>query len=84
MIRPLALGNFEDLLVAVAKHPAMLRYLDNWRSSAPAEVIAERVAALKPTLEPREYVALRERMVAGYRAALANYEAGAKKKVKGR
>lgn len=28
-IRPHALGNFADLLVAVESHPAMLRYLDN-------------------------------------------------------
>jgi len=29
VIRPLALGRFADLLVATARHPAMLRYLDN-------------------------------------------------------
>ncbi len=34
-IRPRALGNFEDLLVATAKSPAMLFYLDNWMSTAP-------------------------------------------------
>lgn len=34
-IRPHALGNFRDLLGATAKHPAMLFYLDNWRSSDP-------------------------------------------------
>ena len=32
-IRPHALGNFRDLLGAVAKSPAMLFYLDNWQSS---------------------------------------------------
>jgi uncharacterized protein (DUF1800 family) len=32
-IRPYALGNFRDLLGAVAHHPAMLYYLDNWLSS---------------------------------------------------
>src|SRR6202790_311007 len=31
-IRPHALGKFEDLLVATAKSPAMLFYLDNWLS----------------------------------------------------
>src|SRR6266567_297550 len=31
-IRPYALGKFEDLLVATAKSPAMLMYLDNWES----------------------------------------------------
>ena len=35
VIRPFALGKFEDLLVATAQSPAMLFYLDNWRSSAP-------------------------------------------------
>jgi uncharacterized protein (DUF1800 family) len=32
-IRPHALGNFRDLLGAVAKSPAMLFYLDNWQSA---------------------------------------------------
>src|SRR5450830_690742 len=32
-IRPNALGNFRQLLGAVAQHPAMLYYLDNWLSS---------------------------------------------------
>ena len=35
VIRPLALGKFEDLLVATAKSPAMLMYLDNWQSIGP-------------------------------------------------
>ena len=34
-IRPRALGNFEDLLIATAKSPAMLFYLDNAQSVAP-------------------------------------------------
>ena len=34
VIRPRALGNFRDLLGAVAKSPAMLFYLDNAQSSA--------------------------------------------------
>jgi uncharacterized protein (DUF1800 family) len=33
-IRPYALGRFRDLLFAVAKHPAMLVYLDNTQSTA--------------------------------------------------
>jgi len=33
VIRPRALGKFEDLLVATAQSPAMLFYLDNWLSS---------------------------------------------------
>ena len=58
VIRKHALGKFEDLLMSVAKHPRMLNYLDNWRSSAPADVIQERLAALKPTLSDEEYLAL--------------------------
>jgi len=34
-IRELALGRFADLLAATAHSPAMLVYLDNWRSSTP-------------------------------------------------
>ncbi len=34
-IRPHALGKFEDLLVATARSPAMLFYLDNWLSIGP-------------------------------------------------
>jgi uncharacterized protein (DUF1800 family) len=36
VIRPHVFGSFRDLLGAVAKSPAMLLYLDNWQSSAPA------------------------------------------------
>ncbi len=35
VIRPRALSKFEDLLVATAKSPAMLFYLDNWMSVGP-------------------------------------------------
>ena len=35
VVRPNALGKFEDLLVATAKSPAMLMYLDNWQSIGP-------------------------------------------------
>lgn len=31
-IRPHVLGNFKDMVLATAKHPAMLFYLDNWTS----------------------------------------------------
>jgi uncharacterized protein (DUF1800 family) len=48
VIRPNALGKFEDLLVATAKSPAMLEYLDNAQSIGPdsqAARNAPRVAA---------------------------------------
>lgn len=34
-IRPHVFGHFKDLLLATARHPAMLYYLDNWESMAP-------------------------------------------------
>jgi uncharacterized protein (DUF1800 family) len=34
-IRPYALGKFPDLVRAIARHPAMLFYLDNWLSARP-------------------------------------------------
>jgi uncharacterized protein (DUF1800 family) len=34
-IRPHVLGHFKDRLLATARHPAMLYYLDNWDSMAP-------------------------------------------------
>ena len=46
-IRPHALGRFEDLLVATAKSPAMLVYLDNAQSIGPGSQAAMRVARLK-------------------------------------
>ncbi|MFQ5929802.1 MAG: DUF1800 domain-containing protein [Acidobacteriota bacterium] len=53
VIRPRALGKFEDLLIATAKSPAMLFYLDNWVSSAPAEVMEKRISALRKRLAAR-------------------------------
>jgi len=39
-IRPFAVGRFRDLLGATAHSPAMLFYLDNWRSSVPRPYVA--------------------------------------------
>src|ERR1035437_8294785 len=41
VIRPNALGKFEDLLVGTAKSPAMLMYLDNWQSIGPNSAAAK-------------------------------------------
>lgn len=46
-IRPRALGKFEDLLVATAKSPAMLVYLDNFRSTGPNSMAATRATRLQ-------------------------------------
>ncbi len=43
-IRPHVLGKFEDLLVATAKSPAMMFYLDNWLSVGPDSEIALGIA----------------------------------------
>ena len=40
VIRPHALGKFEDLLVATAQSPAMLFYLDNWLNVGPNSDVA--------------------------------------------
>ena len=36
-IRPHVWGHFKDMLLATARHSAMLFYLDNWQSQAPPE-----------------------------------------------
>src|ERR1035437_10111903 len=41
VIRPHALGKFEDLLVATAKSPATMFYLDNWMSVGPNSMAAQ-------------------------------------------
>ncbi len=43
-IRPHVLGNFNDLLLAVETHPAMLRYLDNVASVGADSIFATRAA----------------------------------------
>jgi uncharacterized protein (DUF1800 family) len=47
-IRPHVLGKFEDLLVATAKSPAMLFYLDNWLSVGPDSETALGIAPQRP------------------------------------
>ena len=49
VIRPHALGKFHDLLLAVAKSPAMLFYLDNWLSMGPNSL----AAGVKPGQAPK-------------------------------
>ncbi|HEX3835988.1 MAG TPA: DUF1800 domain-containing protein [Steroidobacteraceae bacterium] len=41
-IRPNVLGSFAQLLLAVERHPAMLMYLDNFRSVGPDSMLAGR------------------------------------------
>jgi len=60
VIRPHAMGKFEDLLVATAKSPAMLFYLDNWLSVGPDSMNAEGIPA-----RPRPYGPYRYRRFPG-------------------
>src|SRR5438270_4462172 len=58
VIRPHALGKFEDLLVATAKSPAMLFYLDNFLSVGPNSALAQGLPARPygrryPPMHPR-------------------------------
>jgi len=64
VIRPNALGKFEDLLVATATHPAMMYYLDNWLSAAPAETVKSRLDRgheVYPGNKERRSLAMRKR-----------------------
>lgn len=64
VIRPHALGKFKDLLLATAKSPAMLWYLDNWQSMGPDSMAAlgipnprrVRMARCGPFRQPCIYV----------------------------
>ena len=47
-IRPHVMGKFEDLLVATAKSPAMLFYLDNWMSVGPDSDVALGIQRMRP------------------------------------
>jgi len=57
-IRPYALGNFENLLVASATSPAMLNYLDNSSSIGPHSQFAERQG--RPFAQPKKQTGLNE------------------------
>ena len=61
-IRPNALGKFEDLLVATAKSPAMLVYLDNQQSIGPDSKAAKQGAGFGARLaNPQVRAALKDR-----------------------
>jgi uncharacterized protein (DUF1800 family) len=44
-IRPHVLGHFRDMLLATARHPAMLFYLDNFQSQSPPASLLQAAAA---------------------------------------
>jgi uncharacterized protein (DUF1800 family) len=47
-IRPHIMGKFEDMLVAVEQHPAMLYYLDQFRSVGPDSPFGQRANLRRP------------------------------------
>jgi len=49
-IRPHVLGHFRDLLLATARHPAMLFYLDNWQSQVPRDDLQIPAGVQRPGL----------------------------------
>lgn len=51
-IRPYVLGNFDDMLLATARHPAMLLYLDNQLSMGPDSRAARNIARRNPSRRP--------------------------------
>ncbi len=51
-LRPRAFGKFADLLIAAARSPAMLFYLDNWESVAPSSTPP---ALTRPRLRARPW-----------------------------
>jgi uncharacterized protein (DUF1800 family) len=49
-IRPHVFGRFKDLLLATARHPAMLFYLDNWQSQVQRDDIPVPAGVRRPGL----------------------------------
>jgi uncharacterized protein (DUF1800 family) len=49
-IRPYVFGHFKDMLLATARHPAMLFYLDNWQSQVQREDIPAPPGVRRPGL----------------------------------
>ena len=49
-IRPYVFGHFKDMLLATARHPAMLFYLDNWQSQVPRDDIPVPPGVRRPGL----------------------------------
>jgi uncharacterized protein (DUF1800 family) len=71
VIRPRALGKFKDLLLAVAKSPEMMFYLDNWESAVDSlhangdERMVARHRLASPDSETRAFARLSHRRPSG-------------------
>ena len=59
-IRPHVLGRFEDMVLASARHPAMLVYLDNFQSIGPNSRGAQAGGRGRPGGQPRQARGLNE------------------------
>ena len=64
VIRPLAFGRFQDLLLGVETHPAMLRYLDNAASIGPDSRFGARATAFESAAaaQPKRKAGLNENL----------------------
>src|SRR6185436_4601290 len=49
-IRPYVFGRFKDMLLATARHPAMLYYLDNWQSQVLRDDLPQPAGLRRPGL----------------------------------
>jgi uncharacterized protein (DUF1800 family) len=47
-VRPHIMGKFEDMLIAIEQHPAMLYYLDQFRSIGPNSPFGQRASLCRP------------------------------------
>jgi uncharacterized protein (DUF1800 family) len=61
-VRPHMLGSFENLLLAVEQHPAMLLYLDNARSVGPNSELARRAGRRASRLGEEQKIGLNENL----------------------
>lgn len=62
VIRPHAFARFEDLLLGIETHPAMLRYLDNFQSVGPDSMLGERVARFTDPQRKKQRLGLNENL----------------------
>jgi len=72
-IRPNALGNFRQILDAVAKHPAMLLYLDNAGSTADPQEITTMEMAMKDLGIPDRRSSRKMKRIKNQRGINENY-----------
>lgn len=84
-IRPFVLGNFSKMLEATAKHPAMIFYLDSYRSYAPDSVwtLMDVKGFEEMRINKRPEAEIQKRMRKKRNALEANRRKGKKSKFRG-